>query len=131
MSTDVPARSSSPPEPDTQMQEENEDVDEVEDAEMMDAQAEEGDEERKPEINPQSSTPENLRPPREPRENRKDKDLNTFLNQMDKYAPIVRPSFPVCCWPSQIPDAVTEYYLSLAGFECSDQRMYTLTPCRR
>ena len=27
--------------------------------------------------------------PRPARENRKDKDLNTFLNSMDKYAPIV------------------------------------------
>lgn len=30
--------------------------------------------------------------PRPPRETRKDKDLNTFLNSMDKYAPIVRRS---------------------------------------
>jgi hypothetical protein len=90
MSTDTPASNTSPPQPDTEMQEEEE---EEEDTEMLDAEAEEDGEERKPAVDAPESTAEDLRPPREPRENRKDKDLNTFLNQMDRYAPIVCPLF--------------------------------------
>lgn len=85
MSTDTPTSATSPPRRDTEMRDD-------EDTEMMDADQEEEEEEEedvKPELNAESSTTEDLRPQREPREHRKDKDLNTFLNQMDKYAPIV------------------------------------------
>lgn len=46
---------------------------------------EEAEEEAREEEMEDSSTQE----PRPSRETRKDKDLNTFLNSMDKYAPIV------------------------------------------
>ena len=88
---------------------------EDEDAEMIDAEGDEDNDYEELEMGEQeeSKTAEQAQDQfRQPRENRKDKDLNTFLDQMDKYAPI-------------IPDAVTDYYLSLAGFECNDQRMYT------
>ena len=97
---------------------------EDEDAEMIDADEDEeedhgdqegGNQEENPD--PSSSQQET----RSPRENRKDKDLNSFLNSMDKYSPIVP---PLTLLIHKIPDAVTDYYLSLAGFECSDQRVY-------
>ena len=56
---------------------------EEEDEEMVDADLEEAE---KQEPTFQSGSHQESRPPRE---TRKDKDLNTFLNQMDKYAPIV------------------------------------------
>jgi hypothetical protein len=58
---------------------------EDEDEEMLDADQEDDDEE--PQNEAESSTTQ--QDPRRARENRKDKDLNTFLNSMDKYAPIV------------------------------------------
>jgi len=82
MSTDTPTSATSPPRGDTEMHDD-------EDTEMIDADQDEEEEDVKPELNAESSTTEDLRPQREPREHRKDKDLNTFLNQMDKYAPIV------------------------------------------
>ncbi|KAJ1731139.1 hypothetical protein LPJ61_002682 [Coemansia biformis] len=42
-----------------------------------------------------------------------DKNLAEFLVQMDAYVPI-------------IPEAVTDYYLAQAGFECSDVRIKRL-----
>ena len=86
MSADTPASNVSPPRRDTEMQEE----DEEEDTEMLDADAEDDGEEEKPDVNATDPTTEDLRPQREPRVSRKDKDLHTFLNQMDKYAPIVQ-----------------------------------------
>ncbi len=57
---------------------------------MLDVDQEEEQEEqdtpREPDSFSQSTTQQDPRPARE---NRKDKDLNTFLNSMDKYAPIV------------------------------------------
>lgn len=44
---------------------------------------------------------------------RKDRTLQEFLGMMDEYGPI-------------IPDAVAEYYLSTAGFECKDVRLKRL-----
>lgn len=62
--------------------------DDDKDEEMLDADQEEQEDEprEQPESLSQSTTHQDPRPPRE---NRKDKDLNTFLNSMDKYAPIV------------------------------------------
>jgi len=57
---------------------------------MLDADAEDDGEEQKPDVNATDPTTEDIRPQREPRVSRKDKDLHTFLNQMDKYAPIVQ-----------------------------------------
>ena len=59
---------------------------EDEDEEMLDVDEEEQDPHRASEPFSQSTTQQDPRPARE---NRKDKDLNTFLNSMDKYAPIV------------------------------------------
>jgi hypothetical protein len=61
------------------------------DTEMLDVEAErEEEEDQYPDMDPPpSTTEEDHRQSREPRESRKDKDLTTFLNQMDKYAPIV------------------------------------------
>ncbi|KAI5817201.1 transcription initiation factor TFIID 23-30kDa subunit-domain-containing protein, partial [Pyronema omphalodes] len=44
---------------------------------------------------------------------RKDKNLREFLDMMDEYAPI-------------IPDAVTDYYLSLSGLQTNDIRLKRL-----
>ncbi|KAI5849079.1 transcription initiation factor TFIID 23-30kDa subunit-domain-containing protein, partial [Tricharina praecox] len=44
---------------------------------------------------------------------RKDRSLREFLDMMEEYAPI-------------IPDAVTDYYLSLAGLQTSDVRLKRL-----
>ena len=99
---------------------------EDEDTEMLDIdQSEDGEEEEDPqESDSFSRTTSQQQDARPARENRKDKDLNTFLNSMDKYAPIVIFISTTPVTDKQIPDAVTDYYLSLAGFECSDQRMY-------
>lgn len=59
---------------------------EEEDEEMMDADQEDLEDAEEQEPTFQSGSHQESRPPRE---TRKDKDLNTFLNQMDKYAPIV------------------------------------------
>jgi hypothetical protein len=60
------------------------------DSEMLDADHED----QEPEVSDtempsQSQSTQHQEPTRPARETRKDKDLNTFLNQMDKYAPIV------------------------------------------
>lgn len=67
---------------------------EDEDEEMADAEEDQEDQEEEGAANqeeqnaqPNSSPAEDTRPPRE---TRKDRDLNDFLNDMDKYAPIVR-----------------------------------------
>jgi hypothetical protein len=67
---------------------------EDEDAEMIDADEDEeegqGDQEGgNQDENPDPSSSQHET--RSPRENRKDKDLNSFLNSMDKYSPIVPP----------------------------------------
>lgn len=54
---------------------------------MLDADQEE--EEEEPRVTDPLSQSGGQQDPRPPRETRKDKDLNTFLNSMDKYAPIV------------------------------------------
>lgn len=59
---------------------------EDEDAEMIDQEDQENEEEA--ERNSPSHVAQDTR---QPRETRKDKDLNTFLNSMDRYAPIVTP----------------------------------------
>ncbi|KAF8252155.1 transcription initiation factor IID, TAF10 subunit, partial [Wilcoxina mikolae CBS 423.85] len=48
-----------------------------------------------------------------PGPSRKDRNLREFLDMMDEYAPI-------------IPDAVTDYYLSLSGLQTSDARLKRL-----
>jgi hypothetical protein len=53
-------------------------------AEMMDIDEDEEKEQEEPQSHSEDTRP--------PRENRKDKDLNSFLNSMDKYAPIVLPA---------------------------------------
>jgi hypothetical protein len=69
------------------------DEDEYEDAEMVDVEDKEDDDDEEEEFEPGaqhgSKEIEGQDHYRQPRENRKDKDLNTFLDQMDKYAPIV------------------------------------------
>ena len=57
---------------------------EEEDYEMMDA-----DEEDEP-ADAEMPSSQGSTAQRTPRDGRKEKDLNTFLNSMDKYAPIVR-----------------------------------------
>ena len=60
------------------------------DSEMLDADHEDEEPEASDtEMPAQSQSTQQQEPIRPPRETRKDKDLNTFLNQMDKYAPIV------------------------------------------
>jgi hypothetical protein len=59
---------------------------EDEDEEMLDVDQEEQEAPQASGSFPQATTQQDPRPARE---NRKDKDLNTFLNSMDKYAPIV------------------------------------------
>jgi len=66
--------------------------DHYEDAEMVDVEDKEDDDEDEEIGNGEQEEPkepEGQEHYRQPRENRKDKDLNTFLDQMDKYAPIV------------------------------------------
>lgn len=68
-------------------------------------------------------------------ERRKDRTLGEFLGMLDGYDPLVSTGFNSClaegailtffwaaCLP-QIPDEVTEHYLSKVGFECDDQRL--------
>jgi Transcription initiation factor TFIID 23-30kDa subunit len=96
---------------------------------MLDVDQEEKEEEPRESASfSQATNQQELRPPRE---TRKDKDLNTFLNSMDKYAPIVYSPSKENAHQVQIPDAVTDYYLSLAGFECSDQRVSVIFVSRK
>jgi hypothetical protein len=74
---------SHPDSPDSQSSQPPED----EDTEMLDAEQEEEEEEEQHPDNAQQSTSQDHT--RSPRETRKDKDLNSFLNSMDKYAPVV------------------------------------------
>jgi hypothetical protein len=60
---------------------------EYEDAEMLDAEHDDQEDQEDPANENSEPHPET----RSPRESRKDKDLNTFLTSMDKYAPIVLP----------------------------------------
>ena len=78
--------SNSPLSPKSQVQRESQPP-EDEDEEMLDADQEEQEEE--PRATESLSQSASQQDPRPPRETRKDKDLNTFLNSMDKYAPIV------------------------------------------
>ena len=66
------------------LSEQEEENQEMPDFNPEDEEAEEEGQEQDQE-SPQESRP--------PRETRKDKDLNTFLNSMDKYAPIVLSTF--------------------------------------
>lgn len=62
---------------------------EDEDEEMLDVDQEEQEEQEALRGSDSFSQSTTQQDPRPARENRKDKDLNTFLNSMDKYAPIV------------------------------------------
>ena len=66
--------------------------DDYEDAEMVDVEDKEDDDQDEELENGEQEEPKEPEGQEhycQPRENRKDKDLNTFLDQMDKYAPIV------------------------------------------
>jgi hypothetical protein len=57
---------------------------------MLDVDQDEQDEqEEEGQVDPPSQSSATQHDPRRPRQARKDKDLNTFLNSMDRYAPIV------------------------------------------
>jgi hypothetical protein len=85
--------------PDSPRSQASKDHPEDEDAEMLDADQDDQEDEEEQE-NPQPTTSQDQT--RSPREHRKDKDLNSFLNQMDKYAPIVPPEpFPLIRYPTQ------------------------------
>jgi hypothetical protein len=62
---------------------------EDEDEEMLGVDQEEREEQEAPRASDPFSQSTTQQDPRPARENRKDKDLKTFLNSMDKYAPIV------------------------------------------
>lgn len=60
---------------------------------------------------------------------RKDRNLRQFLEIMEEYAPIVPHPPPFPPPPAniaKIPDAVTDYYLSLSGLQTSDVRLKRL-----
>jgi hypothetical protein len=57
-----------------------------EDSEMLDVDQDDQEDE---EMQTQEAEPSSAQESRPPREARKDKDINSFLNSMDKYAPIV------------------------------------------
>ncbi|KAI8851964.1 transcription initiation factor TFIID 23-30kDa subunit-domain-containing protein [Chytridium lagenaria] len=71
---------------------------------------EEDDEEEEPEEHPQKKRQKTKK---EREDERKEKGLGEVLLMMDEYCPI-------------IPDAVTDYYLARAGFECDDVRVKRL-----
>lgn len=64
--------------------------------------------------------------------NRKQRSLAEFLSMMDNYTPAVSITASFCPYTlgkpnhflQQIPDAVTDYYLSRTGFDCDDVRMF-------
>jgi hypothetical protein len=76
--------------PDTYEDEEMRDADEEEEDLEQEEEYDDSDEHDQMDQDPSSQQQrETEQESRTPRETRKDKDLKTFLNQMDKYAPIV------------------------------------------